>query len=149
MTGSEHHIPPQERVTTAAQGKDQIGARVIDYRCASCGSGDIAFDAAAVWDVERQGFVLSSTYDHCACTSEVCQGADCETFEVDAQTGAPLGRAPGSCDRLPKAEAEAAWEDCRRQHLAEHLERDRERRQARIVRDLAETLAAALEAMGT
>lgn len=35
--------------------------------CQECGSDDVSFDAAAVWNQETQGYELSSTFDSGGC----------------------------------------------------------------------------------
>ena len=37
--------------------------------CQDCGSDDISFDAACRWDVEKQDYVLTSTFDSGGCSN--------------------------------------------------------------------------------
>lgn len=119
--------------------------RLIDYRCQSCGSTEVTFDATAEWDAELQKLVVSNTYDDCYCNSDDCQGAECHVAEFDAQTGEAIGRAPGSLEYIPKSEADAAWEAHQQKWRAEQQQRDWERQQEQTIRNNAETLAAAYQ----
>jgi hypothetical protein len=119
--------------------------RLIKYRCQSCGSTEVTFDATAEWDAELQKLVVSNTYDDCYCNSDDCQGAECHVAEFDAQTGEALGRAPGLVEYILKGEADAAWEAHRQQCKSEQQQRDRERQQEHIIRNNAENLAAAYQ----
>ncbi|MCF6328644.1 MAG: hypothetical protein L3J02_02430, partial [Henriciella sp.] len=98
--------------------------RLIDYRCISCGSTEITFDASAEWDAGQQEFVVSSTYDACFCNSEACQGEECRVAEFDARTGEALGLGPGSFEYIPKDQADAEWakyhEDRKAERRHEH-----------------------------
>ena len=120
-------------------------SRPIDYRCQSCGSTEVTFDATAEWDADQQRLVVSNTYDDCYCNSDACQGEECHVAEFDVQTGEALGRAPGSFDYIPKREADAAWADYHEERKAERAQRDRARRQDKIISDNAEMLAAAYQ----
>lgn len=117
--------------------------RLIDYRCQSCGSADVIIEATAVWDAERQRLVVSNTYDGSYCSSEECQGAECDVAEFDTRTGEALRRAPGAIAYIPKPETDAAWEAYRQQREAEREQHDRVRQQEHIIGDKAEILAAA------
>lgn len=51
----------------------------IDYICATCGSGEVMWDAFAEWDATTQQMVLRGTMDQAYC--EKC-GGECDTVEV-------------------------------------------------------------------
>lgn len=119
--------------------------RLINYRCQSCGSTDVTFDATAEWDAEQQKLVVSNTYDESYCNSEECQGEECHVAEFDAQTGEALGRAPGSVEYISKTKADAAWEAHQLKWRAEQQQRDRNCQQENIINTNAETLAAAYQ----
>jgi hypothetical protein len=117
--------------------------RLIDYRCTSCGSTEISYDASAEWDAGQQKFVVSSTYDACFCNSEECQGEERRVAEFDAQTGEALGFGPGSFEYIPKEQADAAWATYHEARKAEGAQLERARQQEKIIHDNAEALAAA------
>ena len=51
----------------------------VKYVCNHCGSDDIVYDAWAQWDVEKQEFVLSHTFDYIVCNH--C-GKECRPTEI-------------------------------------------------------------------
>jgi len=117
--------------------------RLIDYRCTTCGSTEVTFDASAEWDAGQQEFVVSSTYDTCFCNSEKCSGEECSVAEFDAQTGEALGLGPGSFEYIPKEQADAAWATYHETRKTERAQQDRAHQQEKIILDNTEALAAA------
>ena len=52
----------------------------VTYVCETCGSGHVARDAWAQWDVERQEWVIGAAYDYSYCHR--CE-ADAKLEEVE------------------------------------------------------------------
>jgi hypothetical protein len=123
--------------------------RTIDYRCKTCGSDEMAFDATAEWDVESQDFVVGTTYDTGWCNSEECQGEERDAKICDPETGEELGQPPGSFEYIPKAEADALWHAERMRRAAERLAREEETRHQQHITETAAQLAAAYEEIDT
>ena len=46
--------------------------RKVSYVCTECGSDDVRIDAFAMWDVDKQAWVLSHMFDQAFC--EQCDG---------------------------------------------------------------------------
>lgn len=118
-------------------------ARTIEVRCTTCGSTNVSKDAAAEWDTEKQDWVLSSTYDHQWCNSEECDGADATLAVFDAQTNEELRMAPNSFEYLPKAEADALWEEQQAIWRADRDARAAEREKLEQIAETTNILAAA------
>lgn len=115
-------------------------SRNIDYKSDCCNAA-VGWDAYAHWNAETQEHELSSTYDDTTCTE--C-GDECGVHVVDAQTGEKLGNLPTAWgEYVPIAESQAAWEVHYEKLSAERVQREAERKQAKIVNANAEALAAA------
>lgn len=52
----------------------------VEQVCKACGSDDVKLDAWAVWDIDKQDWVLGYTFDDSFCES--CEG---ETTIIDRQ----------------------------------------------------------------
>lgn len=118
-------------------------ARTIEMRCTTCGSTNVSMDAAAEWDPDQQGWVLSTTYDHTWCNSDECDGADATLATYDADTGEELRMAPKSFEYLPKAEADALWEEQQAIWRADRDARAAEREKLEQIAETTNILAAA------
>lgn len=57
----------------------------IDYRCPDCGSRDVAADAAARWNFDRQEWELACTHDCITCQDCGHESATGRGFEVDVK----------------------------------------------------------------
>ncbi|MFN3261256.1 MAG: hypothetical protein ACE37J_11930 [Pikeienuella sp.] len=58
------------------------------WKCRTCGSEDLLFDAYAEWDRENQVFTVQSLFDACECVA--CGGeTKAVRFELAAEAGAP------------------------------------------------------------
>jgi len=120
-------------------------SRAIEYRCKICGSNEMAFDATAEWDLERQEFVVGNTYDTGWCNSEKCQGEESDAKVCDATTGEELGQAPGSFEYIPTAEADALWEVEQARWAEERAAKETERQHYQHIAETAAQLAQAYE----
>ncbi|MYB77841.1 MAG: hypothetical protein F4X83_12290 [Chloroflexi bacterium] len=120
-------------------------SRRIDYRCKTCGSNEMAFDATAEWDADLQNFVVGTTYDTGWCNSETCQGEERSAFTCDAETGEELRQPPGSFDYIPKPEADVLWKAEQERWAAERAEREQQARHDAAITETVETLASAYE----
>ncbi len=120
-------------------------SRTIEIRCTSCGSTEVAKDAAAEWDTEKQDWVLSSTYDHAWCNSEKCDGEPASLAAFDAETGEELRMGPGSHEYIPKPEADALWKAERERWETERAQREAEQKAKAQIAQTAETLADAYQ----
>lgn len=50
--------------------------------CTHCGSSEVLLDAYAVWDMEKQAWVLQNTFDAAVC--EICDG-ECNVKMVEVK----------------------------------------------------------------
>lgn len=111
-------------------------------RCKACGSDDIRCDAVAEWDSDTGGYVLVDTYDTSWCNGG-CDGEECSTAMFDTDSGEELKRGPYSPEYLPKAEADAAWDQYSRDRQEEAEKRKLKEQQEAKVDEISAVLAEA------
>jgi hypothetical protein len=58
----------------------KIGEYRKNYVCQHCGGSAVSHDAAAIWDIDKQEWVVSSVYDNATC--ETC-GGETKLIEVN------------------------------------------------------------------
>jgi len=63
-----------------------IERKKIKKVCSLCGSEEVLVDAYAQWDVEKQKFVLNSTFEHSFCFCNACE-RECQIIDEEMKYG--------------------------------------------------------------
>lgn len=63
-----------------------LKGKKIKKVCSLCGSEEVLVDAYAQWDVEKQKFVLNSTFERSFCFCNACE-RECQIIDEEMKYG--------------------------------------------------------------